>query len=229
MLCSFKLELPRVVPVMTLRETVFFPHSVMPLFIFEPRYRAMLRDVLAGPRVFALAKENEQAEAGDGLQEPMHELVTIGVVRAAHANRDGTSNLILQGITRARVLGIASEDPYRTIHIKPARSVKGAPTDRLARAQLKIQQLLASEASLCAGLADEFLRFLEDIDDPETYLDLTIHSVCHEPDVRQTLLETLNIYQRFRGFRDYLLRRIRRVTLYRHLQGDTPDDAIGWN
>ena len=52
---EMEIVLPSEVPVMTLPETVFFPQALMPLHIFEPRYREMLRNVLATNRLFAVA------------------------------------------------------------------------------------------------------------------------------------------------------------------------------
>src|ERR1043166_5159592 len=52
---EMEITLPDEVPVMTLPNTAFFPQALMPLHIFEPRYRHMLRDVLASNRVFAIA------------------------------------------------------------------------------------------------------------------------------------------------------------------------------
>ena len=51
---EMEITLPDEVPVMTLAEATLFPQALMPLHIFEPRYRAMLRDVLAGDRLFAV-------------------------------------------------------------------------------------------------------------------------------------------------------------------------------
>ncbi|HTO02917.1 MAG TPA: LON peptidase substrate-binding domain-containing protein, partial [Opitutus sp.] len=52
------ITLPEELPVMTLPNVTFFPQAVMPLHIFEPRYRQMLRDVLAADRLFAVAGLN---------------------------------------------------------------------------------------------------------------------------------------------------------------------------
>ena len=50
---------------MTLRDTVLFPQIVLPLYIFEPRYRAMLQDVLEGDRLFAIVREADTEESAE--------------------------------------------------------------------------------------------------------------------------------------------------------------------
>jgi Lon protease-like protein len=64
------IDIPKQVPIMTLRSAVLFPQAIMPLFIFEPRYRQMLRDVLAKDRIFAVAALNERGEATERAETP---------------------------------------------------------------------------------------------------------------------------------------------------------------
>ena len=57
-----EIEIPSEVPVMTMSQTVLFPQAMMPLFIFEPRYREMLQDVLEENRIFAVAALDEEKD-----------------------------------------------------------------------------------------------------------------------------------------------------------------------
>jgi ATP-dependent Lon protease len=223
------IRIPDCVPVMTMRETVFFPHTIMPLYIFEQRYRRMLRDVLRGNRLFAVAKEDVARAEQTGVYEPLHHWATVGIVRAAHKNRDGTTNLVMQGIARVEVLQIVREEPYRTIQVRPVCSVPGGSANCLREAQAHISSLLQVENCLREDLPDEFVQFLGAIEDPETYLDLTIHSLCQVPDVRQQLLETINTLERFQRFASYLEGKVQRCRLFQQLQGPTRDEEIGLN
>ena len=92
------LQVPTTVPVMTLPNTVLFPQALMPLHIFEPRYQEMLVDVLAGDRLFAVARVDDSRLQEPGAFEPLHQVASVGIVRACQDAGDGTSNLLLQGI-----------------------------------------------------------------------------------------------------------------------------------
>ncbi len=91
-------NLPDSVGVMILPGVTLFPGSLLPLYIFEPRYRRMVEAALAGDRMFAVA----HAEEDSGVAA----IAGLGVVRACVANADGTSNLILQGLSRVGVSGV---------------------------------------------------------------------------------------------------------------------------
>src|ERR1035437_4036916 len=92
---EMEITLPEDVPVMTLPNVVFFPQALLPLHIFESRYRQMLRDVLASDRLFAVAGLDVQ-QAGRRF-EPPHRIAGVGMVRACQKNDNGTSNLLIQG------------------------------------------------------------------------------------------------------------------------------------
>src|SRR5437870_3365342 len=93
---EMEIVVPDEVPVMTLPNLAFFPQALLPLRIFEPRYKEMLRDVLATNRLFAVA--GLDAREGSAQFEPLYRIATIGIVRACQGNEDGTFNLLLQGL-----------------------------------------------------------------------------------------------------------------------------------
>jgi Lon protease-like protein len=121
-----EIQVPDEVPVMTLPNLAFFPQALLPLHIFEPRYRRMLTDVLETNRIFAVACLDTGAAAASLSSEPPHRVACIGLVRACQKNDNGTSNLLLQGLCRVSIEAIVSEEPYRRIRIRALASEPGA-------------------------------------------------------------------------------------------------------
>ena len=80
---EMEITLPDEVPVMTLPNMTFFPQALLPLHIFEPRYRNMLRDVLATNRLFAVTGLNPKLADQAGQFEPPHRIASVGIVRVA--------------------------------------------------------------------------------------------------------------------------------------------------
>src|SRR6185503_9110204 len=75
------MDLPREVPVMTLPSAILFPQALLPLYIFEPRYRRMLSDALSSHRMFSVAMQRpgrtrETPCSVDGLTVKVLELVS---------------------------------------------------------------------------------------------------------------------------------------------------------
>src|SRR5437763_5081870 len=79
---------------------VLFPHVVQPLHVFEPRYRQMTADALAGDRLIALALLKSGWEDDYDAQPPIHGVGCLGRVAAEQLLPDGRYNLLLRGLSR---------------------------------------------------------------------------------------------------------------------------------
>lgn len=220
---------PEEVPVMTLPDLAFFPQALLPLHIFEPRYRQMLRDVLATNRLFAIAGLDPRQLGNPQAFEPPHRIASIGIVRACQKNDDGTSNLLLQGLCRIEVLKINSEEPYRRIQIRPLSSAdKGNPEDH-RRLRAELVRLFNQKRKYGAKVPVEMTDFLRTVKDPDTFVDLAAFSLCEDSGTKQKLLETLDVSQRLELFCARLRSEIAALRLRSRLQGQLPDDRISHN
>ena len=225
---DLEIHLPAEVPAMTLPNTVFFPQALLPLHIFEPRYRQMLRDVLGSHRLFAVAHLDPR-RAGTGEFEPAHRIATVGIVRACQKNDDGTSNLLIQGLARVELLAIVREEPYRFVRVRALTSRPGANATENRRLRAVVGHLIALKRKLGAPVPREFADFLKTVDDPETFVDLAAFSLCTDPALKQTLLETLDIHRRLELFRAQVHADLDALKLRHKLQGNLPDDKISDN
>lgn len=224
---EFELELPEEVPVMTLRGAVLFPQAAMPLHIFEPRYRQMLADVLDSHRLFAIVQEREDPDSDE--EEPPHQIGTVGMVRLCHKNEDGSANLVLQGLVRVRVLRIVRENPYRLIAIHPLKASVGQDAGRLDKLQAELTQQLVSYRQQGGEVPDELLKVLRGVDDPEIFVDLSCSMLCQDTEMRQSLLDTLDISERYQRFQKWLNNRSKELALIRHLKTDLGDGDVELN
>lgn len=210
------MELPSEVPVMTLPNAILFPQALLPLYIFEPRYRRMLTDALNSHRMFSVAMQRPGSS-----QERPHSIAGLGLIRASVENKDGTSNLILQGIARVRLRQTLRYKPYRVqnielIHAHPATDeaipnlvdrVVQVVSDRLSRNfDLPIQLIKQSpkdnpesgEEPMSARALREAVRQLAASGDPEQLVDLVSCALLPGPLERQVILETVAVEERLR-------------------------------
>jgi Lon protease-like protein len=212
---SQEIEIPREVPVMTLSQTVLFPQAMMPLFIFEPRYREMLSTVLEGDRIFAVAALDERDENAE--------------VRACKQNPDGTSNLILQGLARVQFENFVCEEPYRRARIQQLISESDGNEETLGSIQPTLLALVQIQMRLGAEIPQEVLQFLSNLKEPESVLDLAIYTLCPSGSFKQDLLETRGILSRFGKFERFLRSQVDRLKLDRKLKGGLDEDGVGNN
>jgi Lon protease-like protein len=214
---------------MTLPDTVFFPQSLLPLHIFEPRYRTMLRDALSTNRLFAVARLDRNRLQEPGAVEPPHRIASVGIVRACQESADGTSNLLLQGVCRVEIRDIVRELPYRVIAVRPLASIPGGNHTQLEIMRLEVLRLLNLRRRLGTPAPKGMTQFLESIEDFDTFADVAVFNLCENGAFKQRLLEELDIRQRLKLFAAQLKVEIEAHRLRRQLQGKLPDDGIVHN
>lgn len=91
-------------PLFPLPNVVHFPHTWLPLHIFEPRYRAMIADALDGNRLIAMALlGTNQEPAYESKSAKIHPVVCLGRIAVEEKLPDGRFNLALHGLCRARI------------------------------------------------------------------------------------------------------------------------------
>ena len=190
---SEPIEIPKALPVMTLRGVVLFPKAMMPLRIFEERYRQMLDDVLNTTRIFGIVCEREDvAEDEIHLEHPFG-VATAGLIRVSKKHDDGTSFVLLQGINRVKVKGIVQEMPYRIIE---AEEIKSIHNDYSQDTRKEIEEALEQNKLLGGEVTDEMLEFLNPLEDDDAFVDLAAFTLCRHTLRKQALLEVEDLSKR---------------------------------
>lgn len=197
------MELPDQVPVMPLPGALLFPHALLPLYIFEPRYRAMLEHALAEHRMFCVAllrlKRTDWRSPED-----FHHIATVGLIRACVGRGDGTSNLILQGLRRVRFVTFAQEQPFPLAEIEPLESTSEGSVVEMEALGAKVLDLYEKFRGSGRRLPEKVDRYLADLTDPEMLADLMAATFISDPFRRQELLEELSVPRRLRLVIQYL-------------------------
>jgi ATP-dependent Lon protease len=199
---SDSIEFPDAVPVMPLPGALLFPHALLPLYIFEMRYRAMLEHALSHHRMFCVALVDPDRSEWLSVDDFNH-TASVGLIRACVGRGDGTSNLILQGLRRVRFNAFEQEHPFPIAEIEPLDSVpaKRAETEALSRKLLELYNTFKRRGRRFPEQVDEYLS---DFSDPEMLADLMAATFVSDAQRRQELLEELSVTQRLRLTIKYL-------------------------
>jgi len=195
--------IPETVPVMNLSRATLFPHAVLPLYIFESRYRQMLETVLQNHRLFALADLKTEAKDVDN-QTSRSLIAGIGVIRACRKNTDGTAHLILQGLSRIKLLKLSWDKPYPMAKIERVPSIPMGNSVQYDAIKANLIDSIEHLVQLDSSLSDDIIPFLANFEDSEDVLDVAIASLCPAGAFKQKLLETLKIEDRYRYFLNFI-------------------------
>lgn len=198
-------------PIFPLPDQTFFPHTLLPLHIFEARYRAMITDCMARDRrlaVVALEPGYEQSYEG---KPPVKQIAGVGKIVRCERLPTGRFNILLKGEGRVRLeRELPSDTLYRVVLTTPLPDV-GADKPGVAElaGQVKDRCLRVLEA---VGRGRAGLReSLDSVASPGELCDQVASAVVPTPAVRQSLLEELDVERRLARLTtalDELLRRL---------------------
>ena len=181
-----------------LPSAVLLPHSVMTLHIFEPRYRALVRDALASDKVMGLAQLQPGWEPTYAGRPPMKPLACAGLIIFHEELAEGRYNILLQGVCRVRILEeLAPAQPYRQARVQalPDPDHRGTEEDRLVQAVFELSSHLPSE------VADSLLPAMARANGG-ALADLVAAAIVEDPERRQALLAELNVPRRLTSVLD---------------------------
>jgi len=183
-------------PIFPLPNVQLFPHALLPLHVFEPRYRDMLRDAMAGERLIAIAALEPGYDADYQGRPPVRPVIGVGRIVGFEPLGDGRANIVLRGVARAHIeRELPPDEPYRLVEAATLFDRIGAGFDGAgARATLV---LLAEQLALKLPSGGETLReLLRSQPDLGALVDVLSAALVTDPDDRQALLETLDVAAR---------------------------------
>ena len=192
--------LPPAIPIFPLPNVVLFPNVFLPLHIFEPRYREMVADALAGDRIIGVVLLRPGWEPEYDGRPPVYAVGCAGVVTNAERLPDGRYNIVLQGLEKFRIVDEDASKPYRIAHVEGLPESGGmVDRDAMREAWRRLEDILVprssgggAEPTLPPSMADEDL-----VNALAQYLEL-------EAVEKQALLERDGLLDRCRSLVDLL-------------------------
>ena len=192
--------LPPTIPLLPLPNVVLFPNVFLPLHIFEPRYRTMVRDALDGDRIIGMVLLRPGYEASYEGRPPAYEVGCAGVITHSQLLADGRYEIVLRGIQKFRILSEDAARPYRVGYVDAlSETIPAADVQPLRHQRQRLEAVLAAAVERVRAEP----RFPPSVPDEDLvnalaqYLDLD--AVEH-----QALLECTSVLARCRALIDLL-------------------------
>ncbi len=178
-------------PIFPLPAVHLFPHALLPLHVFEPRYRQLLADCLAGEKRLIIATLTGESDASGA--PAVLPICGIGEIVAHEPTPDGRSNILLRGLARCRILEeLPSGRLYRLVRVEPLFEEAGdVSRTQAAMAQLVVMTERLSRLLPSGGPTLKKLVASQDVAGP--LCDVLTAALVTDADTRQSLLETLDV------------------------------------
>ena len=215
-------------PLFPLPETVFFPHTLLPLHIFEPRYRVMVADCLAGEKRMVVVRLLPGWEQDYYGRPPIHTVAGVGEVVEVERLPDGRYNILLKGFARVLIEEeLQATEAYRVARCRPLEDQ--LPTAGSAALTPGLDALTASFLRLLGeiGRGEQGLtRLATEAPTPAALIDRVASVVVVESARRQQILEALDLGHRL----ELVTAAVSEALLLVHGQRSSPSgEASRWN
>jgi len=199
-------------PLFPLSDVVLLPDSSVPLFIFEPRYRQMTRDALAGSQQIGMVTVRPDSVDGMAGDPPIFLVGCLGRIAHVQERQDGTFHILLVGEARFRILSEiprAEERLYRCARVVLLEDqMPGSPEahEQLAHRRADLLDLLARFVRGLGGTIDDPERALASFErlEPVQLVNAIAQSIPFRAIERQQILESDSLLQRLEITSDLL-------------------------
>jgi Lon protease-like protein len=194
------MTLPDVIPVFPLPNVVFFPRLPLPLHIFEPRYRAMVRDASRGSRLIGMALLRAGWEGSYDARPSIFETGTVGEIARMEELPDGRFNIVLLGLREYVVQRELARASYREAVVRwRAPEVGALPAGLRDEVSRLVGRYLARR-----GLAMDQEKLAQPSVDDETFVNFLAQHLDVALVEKQALLEATPLIERARRLVDVL-------------------------
>jgi Lon protease-like protein len=178
-----------IVPLFPLPNAVLFPKTPMPLFIFEERYRTMIREVIAGSGELVIALMRE----GMGLRQTgisaVHSVACLGKIENCEELEGGKYNIVVVGVRRVRLIRIVDNSPYRLAEVEILEDVEEVQSsEEIVRRQNHLGGLFSEFTELAAGIQPQAMDLMPQLDF-ESLVNMVAMTLNLPIEQKQALLE----------------------------------------
>ena len=194
------MPLPATIPIFPLPNVVLFPNVFLPLHIFEPRYRAMVSDALAGDRIIGMTLLRPGYQADYEGRPPVFAVGTAGVITHSEVLPDGRFNIVLRGIEKFRIVDEDASRPYRIARIQALPEIAAAGDREAVRQHRRRLEGLLKLAVERDRSEPQFPTAISDHD----LVNALAQYLALEPIERQALLECDGVLARANSLTDLL-------------------------
>ncbi|MDZ7346510.1 MAG: endopeptidase La, partial [candidate division KSB1 bacterium] len=219
-------KVPSELPVLPLRDTVAFPNIVTPLIIAREKSVRLINDVVAGTRMLALVAQ-KRAEEENPTPDSIYSYGIAATVLRMLKFPDGSLRVLVQGISRLKVLKIIQEEPYMVgkVRLIPDSYEPSTELEALKR-NLAIQ--FQKIVSLVPQLPDELQIVVVNTDHPGKLADLIASNLNLSVEEKQDIIETIDIKRRLEKLTVYVNRELEVLEMGSKIQ-DQVQSELGKN
>lgn len=199
------LEALKRLPLFPLPRTVFFPKMILPLHVFEPRYRALVEDSLKGHGMVGIPLLKPGFEESYESSPEIFPVFGFGLVTQSERLEEGRFQITLQGLGRVRLKKeLPSEGLYRNAEVELMPDEDWQTKERLGPSMHRLRENFLPLLPLYRELPTDYHSAIHRIEDPEVFCHLLATHLVEDPYASQAMLELPSLKERLQAVEEWI-------------------------
>jgi ATP-dependent Lon protease len=209
--------IPEILPVLPLKDTVIYPHIIVPLLITREEFVRLIDDALTADRLVAAVTSKEDVETPEPGQ--IHEIGTAAAIIRMLKLPDGSMQLFMQGVQRIRIVEYVETQPYLKAKVEKVQEIieESVELEGIAR---NVLTQFKKMVSLAPYLPNEIFIAAMNIGEPNNLADFIASNVNIDVQEKQELLEALDVKDRLEKLTVFLNKEIEILEIGSRIQSE---------
>ena len=213
-----------IVPLFPLPNVVLFPKTPLPLYIFEERYRTMVRETLAGNGELVIALLRAGLESNYTSLSAVHDVACLGKIETYEELEDGKYNIVVVGVHRVRLIREVQHSPYRMVEVERLEETEyNERSQEITHRHNHLGGLFARFTELATGTKQRALELMPQLDF-ESLVNMVAMTLNLPIEQKQALLEIGEAHLRCDMLIPILQRQLETLVLVRKFEHIKPEN-----
>ncbi len=217
-------KMPPQIPLLPVRDVVVYPFMILPLFVGRDKSIRAVDEALSRERLILLAAQRD-AEAEDPGSEELYAVGTVAMIMRMLKMPDGRVKILVQGVSRARILGFTRRDPYFEARIaevaEPEVTPQGLEVEALIRS---VKEQVQKGVNLGKGVSPDVLVIINNLEHPGRLADLVASNLDLKVEQAEQILEIFDPVERLKRLSELLGKEIEVLEMQHKIQSQAREE-----
>jgi ATP-dependent Lon protease len=213
-----RVKVPEELPVLTVRNAIVFPGTIMPLSVGREKSKRVVAHVLRGDKLIGVVAQR-QPDVEDPTLDDLYRIGTVGLVLKLLNMPDGTQSIIVHGLARFGVESVLQQEPFILARAH-SRYDEVEQTPEVEALTHTVRQQALEVIGMLPGVPDEARVVLNNLDTPGALADFLSANLSLDLPQKQELLETFDVAERLRKISEMLTSQLEMLELSKKIQDE---------
>ncbi|MFZ0390834.1 MAG: endopeptidase La [Calditrichia bacterium] len=217
------IEVPEVLPIIPVRNTVFFPHQFIPLAIGRKKSIKLIEYAVQENSLIGIIAQKDGI-VDDPKPEDLYSIGTVARILKVIDLPDGSKSAFIQGVKRFRIYDFAHSDPFFMAHVRPLPEEMPEGELKIDALATNLKNLFQKATELAPEITSEHQALVMNVHEPSIVADIVIAFSNIQVPEKQQILEITNVAERLKKSTYLFNKYLQTLELGKKIQNEVQDE-----